>query len=181
MMFALARLGARATLSAEPAAIAEAERIILPGVGHAAFVMERARARGLEPVLRAFPRPMFGACLGLQLLYSHSAEGDAACLGRLPGTVLAMAPGGGLPVPHMGWNRLWYDAPHPLLDGVTRGAHVYFVHGYAAAAGDETVAWCDYGGRFTALAAAGPVMGAQFHPERSGPVGARILANFLAC
>ena len=180
MMFALARLGADATLSADPAQIADAPRLILPGVGHAAFVMERARARGLEPALKAYSRPLFGACLGMQLLYSATAEGEAACLGRLPGAVRAIEGSRARPVPHMGWNRLERAREHPLLDGVADGAHVYFVHSYAAPVGTETVAAADYGARFTALAADGNVMGAQFHPERSGPVGARILANFLA-
>lgn len=181
MMFALERLGARARLSADPAVIADAERLILPGVGHAAFVMERVRLRGLEPVLKAFPRPLFGACLGMQLLFSATAEGEAACLARLPGAVEAMAPPAPMPVPHMGWNRLEWSAPHVLLEGIAAGAHVYFVHSYAVPVGPATIAAADYGGRFTALAGQGNVMGAQFHPERSGPVGARILANFLSC
>jgi len=181
MMFALERLGARARLSADPRAIAEAERLILPGVGHAAFVMERIRVKGLEGPLKTFPRPLFGACLGMQLLFSATAEGEAACLGRLPGEVRALAPGARMPVPHMGWNRLEHMAAHPLLEGVAKGAHVYFVHSYAVPVGAATIATADYGGRFTALAAGGTVMGAQFHPERSGAVGARILANFLSC
>lgn len=180
MMFALERLGARARLSADPAAIAEAQRLILPGVGHAAFVMERIRNAGLEPVLQGFSRPLFGVCLGFQLLYSATAEGQAACLGRLEGEVRALSPRPVMPVPHMGWNQLAPTREHPLLDGIAPGAHVYFVHSYAAPPGPATIAETDYGGRFTALAAAGPVMGAQFHPERSGPVGARILRNFLS-
>lgn len=179
MMFALSRLGARARLSADPGEIADASRLILPGVGHAAFVMERIRNAGLEAVLKAFQRPLLGVCLGYQLLYSASAEGSATCLGRLPGEVTRLTHRPSLPVPHMGWNRLEPLATHPLLEGVASGAHVYFVHSYAVAVGPEAVAAAEYGGRFTAIAAEGNVMGAQFHPERSGPVGARILRNFL--
>lgn len=178
-MFALARLGAKARLTADPQAIAEAERLILPGVGHAAFVMERIRLAGLEQTLALFPRPLLGVCLGMQLLYSASAEGRSACLGRIAGEVRAIQPKPNLPVPHMGWNRLARTGDHPLLDGIAEGAHVYFVHSYAAPPGPETVAACEYGARFTAVLAQGNVMGAQFHPERSGPVGARFLRNFL--
>jgi len=180
MMFALERLGTSARLSADPAVIADAPRLILPGVGHAAFVMERIRNAGLEPVLKSFDRPLFGVCLGLQLLYSATAEGQAACLGRLTGEVRALSPRPVMPVPHMGWNQLAHTSDHQLLEAVPPGAHVYFVHSYAAPVGPETLAATDYGGKFTALAASGTVMGAQFHPERSGPVGARILRNFLS-
>lgn len=180
MAFALERLGARTRLVASPEAIGEAERLILPGVGHAAYVMGRIEALGLGAAIAAFERPLLGVCLGLQLLYVGTAEGDTACLGRFSGTVAPLRPGPGVTVPHMGWNRLEWSAAHPLLEGVAAGAHVYFVHGYAAPPGPETVATADHGGRFTAIAARGRAMGTQFHPERSGAVGARMLGNFLA-
>jgi len=179
MLFALDRLGVRALLTADPAAIAEAERIILPGVGHAAYVMQRLASRGLVDPLRTFPRPLFGVCLGMQLLFSETAEGEAACLGLIPGRVVALAGTPELPVPHMGWNSLDFVPGHPLLDGVAPGAHVYFVHRYAVPPGAHSLATADYGGAFTAVAGCGNRLGAQFHPERSGPVGARILRNFL--
>lgn len=179
MVFALERLGVKPRVTADHAAIAEAERLILPGVGSAAFVMERLRAKGLEPVLKAFARPLLGVCLGQQLLHEASAEGPTPCLGLLPGRVEPLRASADLPVPHMGWNRLQELANHPLLDGVAEGAHVYFVHSFAAAVSEATIARTDYGGSFAAVEARGHVMGTQFHPERSSSVGARILANFL--
>jgi glutamine amidotransferase len=179
MLFALERLGVRAHLTADPAAIADAERIILPGVGHAAYVMQRLGAHGLIEPLRAFPRPLFGVCLGMQLLFSETAEGEAACLGLIPGRVEALSATPERPVPHMGWNSLDFGPGHPLLDGIAPGQHVYFVHSYAVSPGAHALATASYGSAFTAVTSRGNVMGAQFHPERSGPVGARILRNFL--
>ncbi len=179
MVFALERLGARPRVTADHAAISEAERLILPGVGSAAFVMERLRAKGLEPILKAFPRPLLGVCLGQQLLHEASAEGPTPCLGLLPGRVEPLRATADLPVPHMGWNRLLGLVAHPLLDGVADGAYVYFVHSFAAAVSAATIAHTQYGGAFSAVEANGNVMGTQFHPERSSTVGARILANFL--
>ena len=134
MVFALERLGARPRVTADHAAIAEAERLILPGVGSAAFVMERLRARGLEPVLRGFPRPLLGVCLGQQLLHEASAEGNTPCLGLLPGRVEPLrgrrrsaGAAYGLEPAAWTWRRI------RLLDGVAEGAHVYFVHSFAAA------------------------------------------------
>jgi glutamine amidotransferase len=170
MRFALERLGVRARLVQTPEQVGEAERLILPGVGHAAFVMGRIEALGLAEAIPAFSRPLLGVCLGMQLLYEGTAEGEVAALEAAPDR----------PVPHMGWNRLARLADHPLLDGVPDGAHVYFVHSYAAGPNGPAVAATDYGGRFAAVAARGTVMGTQFHPERSGAVGARILENFLA-
>ena len=118
----------------------------------------------------------------MQLLFERSEEGDTPLLGLVGGTCGAFDPGMGLTVPHMGWNRLLPqgEGRHPLLSGVEDCAHVYFVHSYAAPVSADTVASCSYGVDFTALVARGNFMGAQFHPERSGPVGARILGNFLA-
>lgn len=179
MRFALERLGVRPRLVSTPEQVAEAGRLILPGVGHAAFVMGRIEALGLTEAIPAFPRPLLGVCLGMQLLYEGTAEGEVACLGLFPGQVAALRPAPDRPVPHMGWNRLQRLADHPLLDGLADGAHVYFVHSYAAGPNGPAIATTDYGGPFAAVAARGNVMGTQFHPERSGAVGARILSNFL--
>ena len=118
----------------------------------------------------------------MQLLFERSEEGDTPLLGLVSGTCGAFDPGMGLTVPHMGWNRLLPtgEERHPLLSGVEDGSHVYFVHSYAAPVSADTVASCTYGVDFTAIVARGNFMGAQFHPERSGPVGSRILGNFLA-
>ena len=180
--FALERLGVDSVLTADPAVISAAERVILPGVGAAPVAMAQLGRAGLVECIRGLTQPVLGICLGMQLLFERSDEGDTPLLGLVGGTCSAFAPGMGLTVPHMGWNRLLPQGQwrHPLLSGVEDGAHVYFVHSYAAPVSADTVASCSYGVDFTAVVARGNFMGAQFHPERSGPVGARILGNFLA-
>jgi len=180
--FALERLGVDSVLNADPAVISAAERVILPGVGAAPVAMAQLARAGLVECIRGLTQPVLGICLGMQLLFERSEEGDTPLLGLVGGTCGAFDPGMGLTVPHMGWNRLLPrgEGRHPLLSGVEDGAHVYFVHSYAAPVSADTVASCSYGVDFTALVARGNFMGAQFHPERSGPVGARILGNFLA-
>ena len=179
MMFALERLGADARLSSDPAEIAEAERLILPGVGAAAHAMGRIEALDLAETLRGFERPLLGVCLGQQLLYETSEEGDARSLGLIPGAVRAMVPSADRPVPHMGWNRLKIERDDPLLDGVEDGAFVYFVHGYACEIGPATLASTDYGAPFSSMVRKANAWGCQFHPERSSETGSRILQNFL--
>ena len=180
--FALERLGVDSVLTADPAVISAAEGVILPGVGAAPVAMAQLARAGLVECIRGLTQPVLGICLGMQLLFERSEEGDTPLLGLVGGTCGAFDPGMGLTVPHMGWNRLLPrgEGRHPLLSGVEEGAHVYFVHSYAAPVSADTVASCSYGVDFTALVARGNFMGAQFHPERSGPVGARILGNFLA-
>ena len=179
--FALERLGVDSVLTADPAVISAAERVILPGVGAAPVAMAQLARAGLVECIRGLTQPVLGICLGMQLLFERSEEGDTPLLGLVGGTCGAFDPGMGLTVPHMGWNRLLPqgEGRHPLFSGVEDGAHVYFVHSYAAPVSADTVASCSYGVDFTALVARGNFMGAQFHPERSGPVGARILGNFL--
>ena len=180
--FALERLGVDSVLTADPAVISAAERVILPGVGAAPVAMAQLDRAGLVECIRGLTQPVLGICLGMQLLFERSQEGGTPLLGLVSGTCGAFDPGMGLTVPHMGWNRLLPlgEGRHPLLAGVEDGAHVYFVHSYGAPVSADTVASCSYGVDFTALVARGNFMGAQFHPERSGPVGARILGNFLA-
>ncbi len=178
--YALERLGVEAQLSDDPERVASAERVILPGVGAARDAMRRLAARGLDRLVPTLRRPVLGICLGMQLLCERSEEGDTPCLGILGGHVRRLAPAGGLAVPHMGWNQLEGLAPHPLLSGIAAGDYAYFVHSYALPVTADTVARCDYGGAFSAVVSRGNFHGAQFHPERSAGVGARLLANFLA-
>ncbi len=180
--FALERCGATATLTTDVEKIASADKVILPGVGAAPVAMAQLQKAGLVDCIRGLTQPVLGICLGMQLLFERSEEGDTALLGLIPGTVGAFQPAPGLSIPHMGWNRLLPTAgaaANPLLKGIDDGAHVYFVHSYFAPVSGDTVAACRYGADFTALVAHGNFMGAQFHPERSGPIGARILQNFL--
>ena len=180
--FALERCGATATLTTDAEMIASADKVILPGVGAAPVAMAQLQKAGLVDCIRGLTQPVLGICLGMQLLFERSEEGDTALLGLILGTVGAFQPAPGLSIPHMGWNRLLPTAgaaANPLLKGIDDGAHVYFVHSYFAPVSGDTVAACRYGADFTALVAHGNFMGAQFHPERSGPIGARILQNFL--
>lgn len=177
---ALERLGARSTLATSAAELASAPRVLLPGVGAAADAMSRLRALDLVEAIRALKQPVLGICLGMQLLFDRSDEGDTQCLGLIDARVRRFDDAPGLAVPHMGWNRIEASREDALLAGLKRGEHVYFVHSYRAPVGPWTVATCDYGGEFSAVVRRGNFAGAQFHPERSGPAGARLLANFLA-
>ncbi|MEO1038198.1 MAG: imidazole glycerol phosphate synthase subunit HisH [Pseudomonadota bacterium] len=177
--FALERLDARYDLVRDPDEARDSDRLILPGVGAAGPAMTALRSRGWDELLARRERPLLGVCLGMQLLFEHSAEGDVALLGLLPGRVERLDPGPDRPWPHMGWNTLQPRADEPLMDGVEAGAHVYFVHGYYAPVADSTSVETRYGPAITAIARDGEIAGCQFHPERSGAVGARILANFV--
>lgn len=177
--YAFERLGATVRFSADPTDIASAERVVLPGVGAAAAGMARLQALGLVEVVRGLRQPLLGVCLGMQLLFDASEEGDVACLGLLPGRVRRLKGGPGLRVPHMGWNTLTRLTDDALLDGIADGDRAYFVHGYAAPVTDDAIAVCTHGDRFAAVVRRGNRMGAQFHPERSASVGALVLENFL--
>ncbi len=179
--YALERLGAKPRVSSDAATIAAAERVILPGVGSASTGMRRLEELGLVDCVRDLEQPLLGVCLGMQLLFTHSAEGDTPLLGLAHGNVEALRGAPGIRVPHMGWNRLAIQRETPLLAGVAEGAHVYFVHGFAApGAHPAVVASTTHGETFAAAIAEGNRFGVQFHPERSAAVGARVLANFLA-
>ena len=177
--YALQRLGVDAELSGDGDTIRRADRVILPGVGAAAAAMQRLHDLDLVDTLRKLDRPLLGICLGMQLLHVSSEEGDVECLGLLPGCVRRMRAAPGKRIPHMGWNRLHKNGASSLLDGIADGAQTYFVHVYAADEDDNTIASSEHGVRFAAVVQNGHIAGAQFHPERSGPVGLKLLANFL--
>lgn len=182
LVFALERQGAVARLARRPEDLEGAGRAILPGVGAARDAMTRLQASGLDEAVRSFRRPLLGICLGMQLLFDRSDEGDTVCLGVLDGRVTALRAAPGLPVPHMGWNTLQVGAPDPLLAGIGADDWVYFVHGYHVAARDDDpalLARTDYGVPVAAAVRRANFMGVQFHPERSGAAGARLIANFL--
>lgn len=177
---ALARLGANAQVTADPAVIRSADRVILPGVGAAKAAMNFLTAKGLVPVIRSLTQPVLGICLGMQIMFPHTEEGDQNGLNLIAGQVRRLSSAPDRPVPHMGWNRLNIVQPaSPLLRGVSTGERVYFVHSYAAPATATTLASTSYGTDFSAVVQQNNFMGCQFHPERSGAVGARILKNFL--
>lgn len=179
VLFALERLGAKATLSSDPAEIAAATKVVLPGVGAAGFAMSRIRELGLYDVIRALKVPLLGVCLGQQLLFDGSEEGDVECLGLIPGQVTKMEASHDLVVPHMGWNQLKVTKDDPLTQGVADGEFAYFVHSFVCPVNDFTLATSTYGAPFAAMVRKDNVWGCQFHPERSSATGAQILENFL--
>jgi glutamine amidotransferase len=179
LRYAFERLGARIEVSSDGSTIASAERVVLPGVGAAGDAMGRLRAAGLTNVLRTLTQPVLGICLGMQLLFRRSEEGATQCLGVLPDTVRRLEALPGRPVPHMGWNQLEGRREDLLLEGIAEREYVYFVHSYAAPVSQHTLASTDYGGPLSAVVRQDNFWGTQFHPERSGRAGARVLANFL--
>ncbi|WP_348686203.1 imidazole glycerol phosphate synthase subunit HisH [Aeromonas bestiarum] len=184
---AFERLGAQPLVSSKAADIESADKLILPGVGTAVAAMKNLNERNLVPLIRAAKQPLLGFCLGMQMLAEASEESMSAddnsgdlidCLGIVPGKIRLMEVGK-LRLPHMGWNQIEHDERHPLLKGIPSGSYFYFVHSYALEVTDATLATCDYGTPFTAIVARDNFFGAQFHPERSGAAGARLLQNFL--
>jgi glutamine amidotransferase len=175
---AFQRLGATVELTADPAAIAAAERVALPGVGAAGYAMGRIDALGLRETLTGLTRPLLGICLGMQLLFEESEEEDTPCLGLIPGKVRRLEPAPGLTVPHMGWSRL--DVSDEGC-GLASGDYVYFAHSFACDDGPASIATARHGRSIPAALRKGNLLGAQFHPERSAEPGARFLKAFLAC
>lgn len=179
LQFALERLEAAAVVTNNPQDVVNAPRVILPGVGSAQDAMNRLHASGLAEVLPTLTQPVLGICLGMQLLFAHSEEGPTPCLGVVADTVRRLKSEPGRPVPHIGWNQLNLMRPDPLLENIAENDYVYFVHSYAAPVSSITLARTDYGAQVSAVVRQGNFWGTQFHPERSGTIGARILANFL--
>jgi len=178
--YALEREGARVRVVRDADGLRGAQRVILPGVGAAPVAMALLQERGLADALRTLRLPLLGICLGMQLLFEHSDEGDVACLGLLPGRVHRLMAANGVRVPHMGWNEVRPLRDDALLQGFEASPQAYFVHGYAAAVTGDCIASCTHGQSFAAMVRRGAVMGAQFHPERSARAGAALLRNFLA-
>ena len=179
VQFALERLGAASVLTKDVKMIQSADKVLLPGVGAAPVAMQSLTEYGLIDCVRGLTQPVMGICLGMQLLFTSSSEGNAPLLGIFDADCETFTPAQGRSVPHMGWNRLSKQQDHPLLAGVDEGAHVYFVHSYFAPVTAQTIAATNYGDDFTAIVAENNFMGCQFHPEKSGLVGAQILRNFL--
>lgn len=176
---AFARLSADVSVSNDAEEIRTAERVVLPGVGAAGEGMRRLRASGLDELIPRLEQPVLGVCLGMQLLFERTAENATDCLRVLDGDVNRLQPHDNVRVPHMGWNRLHITKEHPVLDGISNEDWFYFVHSYAAPIIGNTLASTRHGVAFCAVAGTGNFVAAQFHPERSGKAGARLLKNFL--
>lgn len=177
---ALLRLGCESEVTVDSARIRASSHVILPGVGHAAFAMDKLRNEGLIDVIAKLEQPVLGICLGMQLLFSSSEEGDAVGLGILPGRVTRLEAHPDFRVPHMGWNQLQRTArTSRLLSDIDPQAYFYFVHSYRVPSGEWTVAESQAPHSLPAVIEARNFMATQFHPERSSTHGARLLQNFL--
>lgn len=175
--FALERLGIEAVITDDHHLLRGADKVIFPGVGEASTTMKYLRERKLDVLLRELTQPVLGICLGLQLMCAHSEEGDAECIGIFDLEVKKFEMK--LKVPHMGWNSL-QKVGGTLFSQEQEGAFVYFVHSYYAAIGENTSAIANYINPFSAAIERDNFYATQFHPEKSGPVGEKILQNFLA-
>lgn len=175
--YALQRLGVTPVLSDEEEVIRSADRVIFPGVGEASTAMGFLKQRGLDRVIKDLKQPVFGVCLGLQLMCRHSEENDTDCLGIFDIAVRKFEPK--LKVPQMGWNTL-IQMNSPLFKGIAEESYVYFVHSYYAELSDETIATCEYVNPFSAALQKDNFYALQAHPEKSGKVGAKIIENFLS-
>ncbi|AHG74782.1 Imidazole glycerol phosphate synthase subunit HisH [Mannheimia varigena USDA-ARS-USMARC-1296] len=176
--FAFDRLGIQAEISSDLNKIQSADKLLLPGVGTAIAAMKNLHDRQLIETIQNATQPMLGICLGMQLMTEFSHEGDVSTLSLMSGKT-ELLPNTGLPLPHMGWNKVQYQADHPLFHGIEQGSHFYFVHSYAVSPNAHTIATCDYGVPFSAAIANKNFYGVQFHPERSGAAGAKLLRNFV--
>lgn len=181
---ALTRVGAQVTIARDAEALRDAEGLIVPGVGAAAPAMARLERHGLIEPIRAWVaagKPFLGICLGLQLLFDGSDEDGAETLGLLAGRTVRLEDAPTLP--HIGWNQVERRREHPLFAGIRDGADFYFVHSFAGDpatnAADAVLAVTDHGRTFVSAVARGALLGVQFHPERSGDDGLRLLANFV--
>lgn len=174
--FALERLGIQAAITDDHEQLRTADRVIFPGVGEASTTMKYLKERKLDILLRELTQPVLGICLGLQLMCTHSEEGDADCIGIFDLEVKKFETK--LKVPHMGWNSL-ENVSGKLFSPDAAGSYVYFVHSYYAALGKETSAVTRYSNPFSAAIERDNFYATQFHPEKSGPVGEKILKNFL--
>lgn len=180
---ALESVGVRPVVTADHGEIAAADAVIFPGVGSAPAAMAALNSRKLVQPLRdyvASGRPFMGVCLGLQLLMDRTEEGDATCMGIVPGKAKRLA--GGLKVPHMGWNSVRFTGDHPVIEGIPQDSHFYFVHSYYAVPTDTAgqAGVTSYGVDFCSVYAKDNLVATQFHPEKSGAMGVSIYKNFAA-
>lgn len=175
---ALKRLGAEFCVTADEKIIRAADRVLLPGVGNAAEAMQNLRDADLVDVIRSLRRPVLGICVGMQVMCRHSEEGDVDCLNIFDSRVKRFVPVPDVKVPHMGWNQIG-NLESKLFKGLDGGSYVYFVHSYYPELCPDTIATSRHGVMFSAALKYENFYGTQFHPEKSGDVGERIIENFL--
>ncbi|WP_111977204.1 imidazole glycerol phosphate synthase subunit HisH [Algibacillus agarilyticus] len=178
LRFAVERLGYKVEVSFDEAVIKNADKVFLPGVGSANAAMHIINERKLIPIIKSLTQPVLGICLGMQLMTAFSKEGNVDCLQLIDEQVNPIQ-AEGLRLPHMGWNTLSSISDHPIFSGITFDDYFYFVHSFCVSTSTNTLATCDYGQTFAASIGSGNFAGVQFHPERSGKAGAKIIKNFL--
>ena len=174
--FALERLCREGIITDDPKQIENADKVIFPGVGEASSAIRFLEEKGLDRVIKNLRQPVLGICLGLQLMCEFSEENHTQCLNLFPAKVKRFDTN--LKIPHVGWNQI-FDLRSPLFEGIEEGSFVYFVHSYFAELNQYTIAETEYGNRFSAAIQFNNFIATQFHPERSGKNGERILKNFL--
>lgn len=178
--FALERLAASPVITVDPEVILSASHVIFPGVGEASSAISELRRRNLLPVLKEIKAPFLGICLGMQLMNAFSEEGDTELLGLTGERVTLFPSGRGYKIPHVGWNTIRPDASCPLFKGIEKDSYMYFVHSYYVPLSDNTAAVSEYDDiAFTSALWKDNFYGVQFHPEKSGMQGERLLENFL--
>lgn len=175
---ALQRLGCETILTKDPQTISAADKVIFPGVGHANAALEALKAAGLDTLIPSLTQPVLGICLGMQMMCQRSEEGDTPCLGIFDTEVVKFRPEHGEKIPHMGWNQI-SQLKSPLFEGIPDGSFMYFVHSYMVPVFEHTAAKCGYAQDFSAAIARDNFYGCQFHPEKSGNIGLKILENFI--
>ncbi|NND59360.1 MAG: imidazole glycerol phosphate synthase subunit HisH [Gammaproteobacteria bacterium] len=177
--FALQRQGCDGTVTHDAGLIRAASLVIVPGVGAIDDTMQRLQRHRLDEVIPTLTQPVLGICLGMQILGTRSDEGESDCLGIVDNVSRRLHAAQGRPVPHTGWNRAQVSTPDPLFQGIGNDNWFYYVHSYALAPGPDTIATTMYGQRFSAALRRRNFYGVQFHPERSGRGGAKLIGNFL--
>jgi glutamine amidotransferase len=180
VLYALERLGVTATVTDDPSVLATADKVIFPGVGEASTAMAYLKARNLDQLIIALKQPVLGICLGMQLMCQHSAENDTPCLGIFDEQVLAFKSNEAtIKVPQIGWNTI-SNLKTRLFNGVEENSFTYFVHGYYAGLGNNSIATTNYILDYSSALQKNNFYGVQFHPEKSAAVGEKIIQNFLA-
>ncbi|MQL48429.1 imidazole glycerol phosphate synthase subunit HisH [Photorhabdus khanii] len=182
--YAIRKLGYEPEISLDATAVLAADKLLLPGVGTAGTAMDQLKQRELIPLIKILSQPVLGICLGMQLFAATSEEsdhvtGDNVTLLELIDLPVKKMATNGLPLPHMGWNQVLPKAGHPLFRGIKDNSYFYFVHSYAIPVNTYTIAQTEYNDTFSSAIAKDNFFGVQFHPERSGAAGARLLKNFL--